>query len=366
MSQTKQIRYNIKQRSFSQAVHQRVEQYFKSNKLAKTGGWRVVPKTVAAFAVYLIPYFLMLFGVVTSWPGLFAMGILMGLGMAFIGLSVMHDANHGSYSASQKVNLLVSYSLNFLGGHYLNWRIQHNTLHHTFTNIHEHDEDIAPVGVLRFSPHAPLKKIHRFQFIYAWFFYSLMTVMWVTTKDYKQLNRYDAMGLIKQSRTTYWKHFIIMTSTKILYYVYLLAIPIMFMAAPWWIIVLVMTVMLMICGLILAIIFQPAHVIEDTSFPLPDSTGNMENDWAVHQLYTTANFAPRNKLLTWFVGGLNYQVEHHLFPAISHIHYPKISQIVREVASEFNYPYHSHKTFIGAVASHTRTLIRLGREPAAA
>ena len=74
------------------------------------------------------------------------------------------------------------------------------------------------------------------------------------------------------------------------------------------------------------------------------------------------DFATKSWFITYFVGGLNFQVEHHLFPAISHVHYPQLSKIVAETAREYNVPYHSEKTFFGALYQHTKMLYRLGRE----
>lgn len=361
MAEMQKIRYNTKERQFFQTIHARVDQYFKTNHLHKSGGWQVWVKAVVVFSIYFVPYALMLTGVIENiWLQL-ASWLMMGFGMAFIGLSVMHDANHGAYSKNKTVNNIMSFSLNILGGHYKNWQVQHNTLHHTFTNIEGHDEDIAPLGFLRFSPHAPLKKVHKYQFIYAWFFYGLMTLMWTMTKDFNQLKRYRDKGLLKSAKANYNRQLIILIASKIVYYAYVVALPIIFMPNPWWHIVIFALLMHFVAGLLLALVFQPAHVVEETVFPLPDATGHMENDWAVHQLFTTANFAPRNRVLSWFIGGLNYQVEHHLFPAISHVHYRKIAPIVQQTAKEFNYPYHSYRTFYGAIASHARMLVRFGK-----
>jgi len=315
------IRFNTQQRQFFKTAKSRVDEYFKSNNISKNGNWKMVLKTVLLISLYFTPYVLILCGFIDSLSGLILSGIVMGLGMATMGLSIMHDANHGSYSKNKHVNNFLSYSLNLLGGHYLNWRLQHNELHHTFTNIHDHDEDIAPVGILRFSPHAPLKKVHRFQFIYAWFFYGFMTFMWVTTKDFVALKRYRDMGLLKAKNISYKKQLLVLIVGKILYYVYMIGIPVLLIGLTWWHVVIMFVAVHFVAGLVLAMIFQPAHVIEETNFPLPDPTGNMENDWAVHQLYTTANFAPKSRVLSWFIGGLNYQIEHHLFPTICHIHY---------------------------------------------
>jgi linoleoyl-CoA desaturase len=116
-----------------------------------------------------------------------------------------------------------------------------------------------------------------------------------------------------------------------------------------------------ICGLILAMIFQPAHIVPTSTFPMPNNSGVVEADWAVSQLYNTANFAPKAKLFSWYVGGLNYQVEHHLFPSICHIHYSKISKIVEQTAKDFSLPYHSYDTFAAALSEHTKMLKNLGK-----
>ncbi|HYG51814.1 MAG TPA: acyl-CoA desaturase, partial [Flavobacteriales bacterium] len=160
---------------------------------------------------------------------------------------------------------------------------------------------------------------------------------------------------------SYRKQLLILFISKALYYFYTVGIPVLFIGITWWYVLIGFVVMHFISGLSLALIFQPAHVIEETNFPLPDPTGNMENDWAVHQMYTTANFAPKSRIFSWFIGGLNYQVEHHLFPSICHIHYRKLSKIVKATAKEFNLPYHEKSTFLEALLSHTKTLIRLGK-----
>lgn len=357
----KTIRFNNQNRLFFATLRKRVDEYFITNKIAKHGNYKMVFKSICMFTFYFAPYFLLVFNVFSAnWIHVL-LSVALGFGMAGIGLSVMHDSNHGTYSRNPKVNKIMSYSLVFLGGYPLNWQLQHNNLHHTYTNIDGADEDIAPPGFLRFSPHAEHKKIHKLQFIYAWFFYGLMTIMWTVTKDFKQLNRYTRMGLLAQVKRNYKKELTELILWKIAYYAYVIAIPMIFMNVPWWHILIGFFIMHFTAGLILALIFQPAHVVEETNFPLPDATGNMENDWAIHQLHTTANFAPKSFLFSWYVGGLNFQVEHHLFPNISHVHYKKISKIVKDTAHEFNLPYYSQPTFYSALASHTKMLWQLGK-----
>jgi len=320
-------------------------------------------KTVFMFVLYFVPYILILTGTVTGAFGLFSLVILMGLGLAGIGLSVMHDANHGAYSKKTWVNELVGYSLNLLGATSYTWKLQHNVLHHTYTNIHEEDEDISPRGVLRFSPHSNWKSMHRYQFIYAWPLYGLMTLVWLLVKDFTRLSRYNRIGLVTAQKGNLVKEWTILFITKIFFVGYTFVIPLIFTPLLWWQILIGVVTMHFLAGFILAIIFQPAHVIEGAEFPLPDENRTIENNWAVHQLLTTTNFGNNSKWFSWYVGGLNFQIEHHLFPNVCHVHYNKIAGIVQTTAEEFGLPYKTSRTFIGALAGHARLLKQLGARP---
>ena len=264
-------------------------------------------------------------------------------------------------AANKKVNNIISQVIWFVGGSSVNWKIQHNVLHHSFTNVEHLDEDLESIPILRFSPHQKHMKIQKYQYIYAWFFYSLMTLMWATMKDFNQLNRFKRKDLIKTQKKSYGVLLAELVFVKAMYYVLFLVLPIIFLPNAWWLTVIFFICMHFIAGLSLAAIFQPAHVMPDTQFPLPDDQGNMENKWAIHQLMTTVNFAPESKFFSWYVGGLNFQVEHHLFPNICHIHYKKISEIVKKTAEEFNLPYYSKPTFAAALRDHTRFLKALGK-----
>jgi linoleoyl-CoA desaturase len=288
---------------------------------------------------------------------------LMGFGMAGIGLSVMHDANHGGYSNKSWVNNLLGFSLNVIGGNAFNWKVQHNVLHHTYTNIHDVDEDIAPRGILRMTPYGDWKFFHRFQHMYAWFFYGLLTIVWVIFKDFVRIIRYQKDGMVKKQKASAAAEWAILMATKIFYIGYILVLPALLLPVTWWQIAIGFVSMHYISGFILAIIFQPAHVIDGTEYPLPDEDGKMENNWAIHQLHTTTNFANNNRVLNWYVGGLNFQVEHHLFPNICHVHYREISPIVKYTAEEFGLPYKSVPTFIGALVNHAKLLKQLGERP---
>lgn len=352
-------------RDFSATLNRRVNDYFKMHNLSRHANPEMVIKTVIMFALYCIPYFLIVTNTVTDSLWLIGLMIIMGIGLAGIGLSVMHDANHGAYSNRAWVNTVIGYSINFVGATAFNWKMQHNVLHHTYTNIHDEDEDISPRGVLRLSPHSNWKYMHRYQFLYAWFLYGLMTVVWMITKDFIRLARYQRNGLVKKHKGNLSKEWAILIGTKLFYAGYIIVIPLVFTTLVWWQVLLGFFIMHYLAGFILAIIFQPAHVIEGTIFPVPDVNHALENNWTVHQLLTTTNFANKSRWFSWYVGGLNFQIEHHLFPHICHVHYRKIAGIVKNTTNEFGLPYNNFKTFIGALAGHTRLLKRLGRKPIA-
>jgi linoleoyl-CoA desaturase len=317
------------------------------------------------FSLYFVPYALVLTQVVTGGLGFLLTAVVMGIGVSGIGLSIMHDANHGSYSKKAWVNNLLGFSLNLVGGNAFNWKVQHNVLHHTYTNVHEVDEDISPRGVLRMAPTEVWKPMHQFQHLYAWFFYGLLTIVWIGIKDYGRLRRYGRDGLVTKQKTTVAKEWAILIVSKLFYIFYLFVLPVLLVPAiSWWMPIVGFLIMHYIDGFVLAIIFQPAHVIDGTEYPLPDDNGNLENNWAIHQLHTTTNFGRKHRAFSWFVGGLNYQVEHHLFPNICHVHYRAISPIVEQTAKEFGLPYKSKETFMEAIIAHAQIMKELGKKPA--
>ncbi len=355
------VKFTGRQHEFFNTLNQRVNGYFKTNGISRNANSEMVIKTIFMFALYFIPYAITLILPVTNYGIYLLFYIVMGFGVGGIGLSIMHDANHGAYSPKSWVNNLLGYSLNLVGANALNWKIQHNVLHHTYTNVFDVDEDISPRGALRFAPESPWRRFHRFQHLYAWFLYGLMTIVWVITKDFMRLVRYQKDGMLAKQKVNVFKEWAILLLTKAFYVGYIFVIPALILPFSGWQILGAILLMHYVAGFILAIIFQPAHVIEGTEYFQPDDTGSIENTWAIHQMLTTTNFAQKNKLLSWYVGGLNFQVEHHLFPNICHVHYRHISGIVESTAKEFGVPYKKVDTFIGALVLHGKLLKVLGK-----
>lgn len=346
---------------FYSTLHTRVEHYFKENKLSKHADASIVFKTIVLLAAYLVPLILMVFFTPELELAL-ALWALMGVAMAGVGMSIMHDANHGAYAANPRINEWLGYSLMLLGGSVANWKWQHNHLHHTFTNIAHYDEDIADKPGLRLSPHTPVRPAHRFQWLHAILIYSIVTLYWVTAKDFLQFFRYRSNGVNKNTTAENRALLLRIIGLKIAYFFIFLVVPV-WAGIPVLEVLTGFLLMHLICGIILTVIFQLAHTVKETTFPQPNAQGVLENDWAIHQMHTTVNFSRNNRWLSWYVGGLNFQVEHHLFPNICHVHYPKIAGIVQQTSAEFNIPYLEHPSFGHALRSHFAMLRQLGRIP---
>ena len=316
-------------------------------------------KTVLMLAIFFLPLIILNIGIITSPWMLFSLYFTSGLGMAGIGMGVAHDAVHGSYSNKRKVNRLIGYTFNLIGANATVWKIQHNVLHHTFTNIEHVDDDINAPFFLRFSPHAKKYWSHQFQHIYIWFFYGLATISWITTKDFVRINRYHKMGFVNE-KNEFRNALVSITGWKLLYYSYALIIPLIMVDLPWWLILLAFLSMHFVTGLLISIVFQVSHIIPGAEFPLPDKNGLIAGDWYMHQFATTTNYSRQSKFLTWFIGGLNYQIEHHLLPGVCHVHYRELSKIVVDTAKEYGMPYRSNRTFFTAIRAHVKMLRQLG------
>jgi len=265
-----------KKNKFYKVLTKRVNTYFKENKISKYANLNMVFKTIFMILLYLIPFTIIISNIVS--PGLTVlMWVLMGFGMSGIGLSIMHDANHGSYSKNKVINSLLGKLIWLVGGNEVNWKIQHNLLHHTYTNIKGMDEDIDSEPLIRMSPKQKLLKRHKFQFIYVWFLYGMMTIVWATTKDYTQWKRYKKRGLIKTQETTSKNLLWTLIITKTIYFLFTLGLPLIFSPLLWWQTILCFLLMHFISGITLASIFQLAHVVPTSSFETTDKDGDIKS-----------------------------------------------------------------------------------------
>lgn len=343
---------------FAAEVKERVADYFESRKISPKANARMVVKAVVMLAIAFGSYGLILSNAFSPWA-MFGLSVLMGVGVAGIGFNIAHDALHGAYSSRDWVNKCLGFSFELVGANGYMWKITHNVIHHTYPNIHGLDEDLEVSPMLRLSPESAHRPIHRFQHWYAPLAYSFTTLFWVFIKDYRYFLKRD-LGPF-QGRRHPKSEVATLILAKAIYYTYTIVIPLLLLDVAWWQFLIGFLAMHLTAGLILGIVFQLAHVVEETEHPLPDDAGIMDSAWMVHQMETTSDFANSNLIVSWYVGGLNHQVEHHLFPKVCSIHYPALHRIVREVARKHGVPYHRHETLREAVVSHFRTLKRLGR-----
>lgn len=361
MEQLKRVKFVNKEKTqFLKTLKSRVDQYFIDNKLEKTANGNMMLKSVVVFSMYLVPIIcLYVFHPLPTWI-LMICYIISGFGAAGVGMGIMHDSIHGAYSNNKWVNKILGLTLNFIGGYDVNWKLQHNILHHTYTNITNLDEDISQRLKMRWSPHFKFHPAQRFQHIYAFIAYCLATLSWVFIKDFKQFYNYSQNGVNKGTTKQLVMDFIKLIISKAFYWVYMIIIPIGYLGYSTGNIVIGFLIMHAITGFVLSTIFQLAHVVEHAEFPMPNDAGNIENEWAIHQLETTADFGHGSKLFTWYTGGLTHQIEHHIFPDICHIHYPQIAPIVEQTAKEFGVKYINNPTYWDALKSHYRILKKFG------
>ena len=342
---------------FHLELKNRIEQYFAATGKRTTGGYKLFWKAAFLLAALIYTYVQVVFftpGVVVS----ILLCALLGAITAGFGFNVMHDGGHGSFSESPLVNKGAAITAEFLGASHFMWNVKHNIIHHAYTNIDGIDDDIDARPFLRMAASQKKYKFHRYQHWYFWLFYSILHLYWSLLSDYKKYftGKIGEMPL-KKMKT---KDHIVFWAFKFVHYFIFIVLPIIKLGFIDWLVG--YSVFTVVAGFILSIVFQLAHTVEHTEFPMPDEkTGRMGDEWAIHQLKTTANFATKNKLISWYVGGLNFQVEHHLFPKISHIHYPAISKIIRQACQEYGIVYVEYPRMHQAVFSHISFLKQMGR-----
>ncbi len=347
--------------AFHAELKDKVEAYFARLGRSPRGGARIAVKAVLILAWFAASWTLLVFAATTWWQGVL-LAFSLALAMAAIGFNIQHDGNHGSFSESARVNRLAGLALDALGGSSYVWRYQHNILHHSYTNLVGADHDIDTAGIGRLSPAQPRRWFHRFQAFYFWPLYSTIGVKWQFVDDFVHVVK----GRIGPQPIERPKglDLVAFVAGKLFVAAVLFVVPLLRHPLP--VVLAFYLLTALTTGFVLAVVFQLAHSVEEAAHPGVTTSTRLPNEWAAHQVETTVDFAHGNRLLTWFVGGLNYQIEHHLFPRVSHVHYPALAPIVAETSARHGVRYTAHRTLRGALASHYRFLRALGRpEPSA-
>ncbi len=345
-----------KSNQFQLELRQRIDLFFYQNGFTERDCPQMYLKTFVLLLAFFSLYSSLVFLAHTWWQSLI-ISILLGLVMAGIGFNIQHDGNHQAYSSRPWVNKLAGISLELIGGSSHNWHWKHVIFHHTYVNILGHDNDLE-IGIFgRLTPEQPHLSFHRWQHYYLWLLYGIMAIKWQLYDDFQSVLS-GKMGENKYPRPKGWD-LVIFVVGKALFLTLAFIIPLLFHSI--WTVLAFYTVTTFVLGIVLSIVFQLAHAVEEAAFPLPlEGTKDIVQPWVVHQTETTVNFSRNNPLITWFLGGLNFQVEHHLFPQICHIHYPAISGIVEETCQEYGVNYLVHNSFWAGMVSHYRWLRKMG------
>jgi linoleoyl-CoA desaturase len=345
---------------FLRELRRRVDAYFERTGRSRRDCPQMYFKTASILAWFASAYVLLVFFVHVWWLAV-PLAVVLGVALAAIGFNIQHDGGHKAYSDRPWVNKIMALTLDLMGGSSYMWDWKHNAFHHTFPNIDGHDDDINLGFLGRLSPQQPRFWFHRLQGIYLWLLYGFLAIKWHLVDDFYQLST----GHIGGHRIPRPKgnDLIVFITGKVLFFSMAFVIPMML--HRWWVVLSIYALSAFVSGVVLSVVFQLAHCVGEADFPVPIEAGagsvRMQTEWAVHQVETTVDFARGNRVLCWFLGGLNFQIEHHLFHKICHVHYPALSKVVEEVCREFGVRYAAHRTIFSAIASHFKWLVLMGR-----
>lgn len=351
----KKLRFG-KFNDFQVELRRRVEEFFRNTGRRQRDCPQMYLKTAVILGVFVVAYVLLVFVAATWWQAL-PLAILLGWATAGIGFNIQHDAGHQAFSNRPWINKLMSMTLDLVGGSSYVWHWKHAVFHHTYVNITGHDTDID-LGLLgRLTPHQQRYKFHRWQHFYLWPLYGFLAITWHFYSDFHIVIT-GRIGPHEIPRPKGWD-LVLFLGGKATFFTLAFVIPMLFHAV--WVVVCFYAVTAAVLGITLSIVFQLAHAVEQAEFPLPrPDTGCIENAWAIHQVETTVDFARRSRVVAWLLGGLNFQIEHHLFPRVCHVNYPAISRVVEATCREFGVRYAEHESFFAGLASHFRWLRQMG------
>jgi linoleoyl-CoA desaturase len=346
-----------KDSGFHRELNRRIQLCVGHEKASQRESRELHIKTVVMLCWFAASYTLLVFLAGNVWQAL-AGSLSLAFAIAGIGFNIQHDANHGAYSDRTILNRSLGFTLDLLGASSYVWRFKHNVLHHTYTNLSQWDDDLDLGFFGRLSPAQRQRRVYRAQQYYLWLVYGFLGPKWHFIDDFVNIIQ-GRIGSSQLRRPTGWD-FVGLAGGKLVFITLAFVLPLL--GHPFWKIAVFYAFTWFVAGLVVSVVFQLAHCVEDAKFPdLPAMGSRLQTAWAAHQVQSTVNFAPQNRLLTWYLGGLNHQIEHHLFPTLSHVHYSRISREVRAVCAEFGVRYFAYSSMFRAILSHFRWLRRLGK-----
>ena len=347
---------------FQSELRRRVADFFRATGRAERDSPRIYIKAAFILTSFALCYALLVFAADAWWQAV-PLAMLGGLATAGVGFNIMHDGGHGAFSRHAIINKITAMTLDLIGGSSYLWHWKHGIFHHTYVNITGHDMDVDASPFARLTPHQRRLPFQRWQHWYIWPLYGAMAVKWHLFDDFHDVLA-GRIGTHPVPRPA-GKDLLIFLAGKSVFLTLAFGIPLLLHA--WWVVLVYYLILTMTLGFTLSLVFQLAHTVESASFPEPPlDSARVASAWAVHQVESTVDFVRGNHVLSWLLGGLNFQIEHHLFPRVSHVHYPALSAIVEQTCREFGVAYHEHKSLWAGIVSHTRWLRRMGMPDAAA
>jgi linoleoyl-CoA desaturase len=342
---------------FHTELQRRVAEYFTRTGLSERDSWRMYAKSAVLLAWFAASYIVLVFFATSLWAAI-PLTVSMAAALTTIAFCIQHDGGHHAYSRFEWVNRLAAYTLDLVGASSYLWKWKHGVFHHTYTNIAGHDTDSDAGVFARLAPHQRRRWFHRWQHLYLWALYGLTASNWHLYGDFKDVTK-GRIGPHKIPRPRGWD-LVGFVGGKALSIGFWLVLPMFF--HPWWLVLSFYLFATCVIGVGMTIVFQLAHCVGEAEFPLPEAdTNRMAAAWAVLQIETTVDFGRNSRVLTFLLGGLNFQIEHHLFPRVCHVHYPALSRVVEQTCREYGVRYAVHPSFAGGILSHYRWLKRMGR-----
>ena len=342
--------------AFQLELRRRVDEYFRVTGRRQRDCWQMYLKTAILIAGLTVSYLLLVFTADAWWQSV-PLAVLLGLAAAAIGFNVQHDGGHDAYSDHPSINKLMAMTLDLIGGSSYVWHWKHDVIHHTYVNVTGHDSDLNLGFLGRVTPHQPRLAFHRWQHVYLWPLYGLVAVKWQLVDDFRRLLA-GRIGSYRVRRPT-GGDLVLLVAGKAFFFTWAFGIPLLF--HPVHVVFVHYGIAALVLGTALTVVFQVAHCVEEAAFPLPAAGAErLERAWAIHQAETAVDFARRSRAVAWLLGGLNFQIEHHLFPRISHVNYPAISKLVEQTCRDFGVAYTEYRSFREGVTAHFRWLRRMG------
>ena len=341
-------------------ISSKVKNYFKENGLYKQGRFKDIWFTNLLYLVIAYGSFALIlnnqFNVFVMW----FLSFTMGLGLSGVGLCIMHEANHGAYNKKKFINYLAGSIINIMGSHRYLWQLRHNGLHHVYTNMFDYDYDMARTFLIRHSRDWERKWYHRYQHIYALLIYFNYTLIWILVYDWIHLVEFYGKVGTKKNKAIPIHVIISIFFWKMVHLYLMIVLPYMVLDLALWQVLIGFVTMHWTLSAIIGVTFQVNHTIEGTVNIEADAQGVIQESWAKQMVKTSFNFSTKNKAVTYFLGGLNFQIEHHLFPKMSYSHFFAIKPMVKEVLEKHGYTYNDCGSWLNAILMHLKYLKRLG------